>query len=336
MPTISYDTQAVLAGDKVRFQGQEVAFVIATDEYIARDALPLIDVEYEPLPAIVNARKALDPDAPLIRDDKEGQVDNLAEPDLGGRRRGGDRTARSPRPTRSSTRDIIYPRCHPAPLETCGMIADFNPKTGQLDIYNGNQAPNAHRTVYAHVAGLAEHMIRIQCNDIGGGFGNKVPVYPGYVCAIAGSIVAGVPVKWIEDRSENLMSTGFARDYIMHADMCAKDGKITGLRVDVIADHGAFDSTAQPTKFPAGFFHICCGSYDLQAAHVKVKAVYTNKAPGGVAYRCSFRITEAVYLVERMVEALALEMGVDPIELRMTQLHPARAVPVRDDHRLDV
>ncbi|MFL5521885.1 MAG: molybdopterin cofactor-binding domain-containing protein, partial [Gemmatimonadales bacterium] len=197
------------------------------------------------------------------------------------------------------------------------MIADFNPETGQLDIYNGNQAPHAHRTVYAHVAGLAEHMIRIRCNDIGGGFGNKVPVYPGYVCAIAGSIVAGVPVKWIEDRTGNLTSTGFARDYIMHAEMCAKDGKITGLRVDTIADHGAFDSTAQPTKFPAGFFHIVCGSYDLQASHVKVKAVYTNKAPGGVAYRCSFRITEAVYLVERMVEALALEMHVDPIDLRM-------------------
>ena len=215
------------------------------------------------------------------------------------------------------TRDIIYPRCHPAPLETCGMIADFNPQTGQLNIYNGNQAPHAHRTVYAQVAGLAEHMIRIQTGDIGGGFGNKVPIYPGYVCAIAGSIVAGAPVKWIEDRSENLMSTGFARDYVMHAEMCSKDGKITGLRVDVIADHGAFDSTAQPTKFPAGFFHIVCGSYDLQASHVKVKAVYTNKAPGGVAYRCSFRITEAVYLVERMVGALALEMGVDPIELRM-------------------
>ena len=197
------------------------------------------------------------------------------------------------------------------------MIADFNPETGQLDIYNGNQAPHAHRTVYAHVAGLAEHMIRIRCYDIGGGFGNKVPVYPGYVCAIAGSIVAGVPVKWVENRSENLMSTGFARDYVMHAEMCSKDGKITGLRVDVIADHGAFDSTAQPTKFPAGFFHIVCGSYDLEASHVKVKAVYTNKAPGGVAYRCSFRITEAVYLVERMVDALALEMKVDPIELRM-------------------
>jgi aerobic carbon-monoxide dehydrogenase large subunit len=316
MPTISYDTQAVLAGDKVRFQGQEVAFVIATDEYIARDGCALIDVEYEPLPPVVNARKALDPDAPLIRDDKQGQVDNLASPSW----EAGDEEATDRVFAEADVvvkRDMIYPRCHPAPLETCGMIADFNPKTGQLDIYNGNQAPNVHRTVYAHVAGLAEHMIRIRCNDIGGGFGNKVPVYPGYVCAIAGSIVAGVPVKWIEDRSENLMSTGFARDYIMRGEICAKDGKITGLRVDVIADHGAFDSTAQPTKFPAGFFHICCGSYDLEAAHVKVKAVYTNKAPGGVAYRCSFRITEAVYLVERMVHALALETGEDEIDLRM-------------------
>ena len=316
MPTISYDTQAVLAGDKVRFQGQEVAFVIATDEYIARDGTALIDVEYEPLAPIVDARKALDSDAPLIRDDKEGQVDNLASPTW----EAGDEEATDRAFAEADIvvkRDMIYPRCHPAPLETCGMIADFNPETGQLDIYNGNQAPNVHRTVYAHVAGLAEHMIRIRCNDIGGGFGNKVPVYPGYVCAIAGSIVAGAPVKWIEDRSENLMSTGFARDYIMSSEICAKDGKITGLRVDVIADHGAFDSTAQPTKFPAGFFHICCGSYQLQAAHVKVKAVYTNKAPGGVAYRCSFRITEAVYLIERMVDALAREMGVDQIDLRM-------------------
>ena len=255
MPTISYDTQAVLAGDKVRFQGQEVAFVIATDEYSANDALQLIDVEYEPLPAIVNARKALDADAPLIRDDKTGQRDNLASPTW----EAGDEAATDAAFAEADTvvtRDIIYPRCHPAPLETCGIIADFNPKTGQLDIYNGNQAPHAHRTVYAHVAGLAEHMIRIKCNDIGGGFGNKVPVYPGYVCAIAGSIVAGVPVKWVENRTENLISTGFARDYIMRSEICSKDGKITGLRVDVIADHGAFDSTAQPTKFPAGFFHI--------------------------------------------------------------------------------
>src|SRR4029453_6577299 len=128
MPTMSYDSQAVLAGDKVRFQGQEVAFVIAEDRYSARDALPLIKVEYEPLPAIVNARKALDPDAPLIRDDKVGQTDNLASPTW----EAGDEDATERAFAEADTivsRDIIYPRCHPAPLETCGMIADFNPET---------------------------------------------------------------------------------------------------------------------------------------------------------------------------------------------------------------
>jgi aerobic carbon-monoxide dehydrogenase large subunit len=316
MPTLAYDSQAVLASDKVRFQGQEVAFVVAEDRYAARDALPLIDVEYEPLPAVVDARKALDPDAPLIRDDKAGQTDNLASPDW----EAGDRTEAERVFAEADTvvtRDMVYPRCHPAPLETCGMIADMNPETGQLDIYNGNQAPTTHRTIYAQVVGLPEHKIRIMVNDIGGGFGNKVPIYPGYVCAIVGSIVAGRPVKWVEDRSENLMSTVFARDYIYRGEICAKNGKITGARVDVIADHGAFHGPAQPSKFPAGFFHIFAGSYDLEAAYCNVKAVYTNKASGGVSYRCSFRVTEAIYFIERMVNALALEMDVDPVELRM-------------------
>ena len=247
MPTISYDTQAVLAGDKVRFQGQEVAFVIATDPYSAQDALSLIDVEYEPLPAVVNARKALDPDAPLIRDDKSGQRDNLASPTW----EAGDQgrpTARSPRPTPSSAATSST-RCHPAPLETCGIIADFNPRAGQLDIGSG-QAPH-HRTVSrvaearpstrsgsaaprtsAAASATRFRSTRATCRDRrldrGRGAGQ----------------VGGEPL-------ENLMSTGFARGYVMRAEMCAKDGRITGLRVDVIADR-AFDSTAQPTKFPAG------------------------------------------------------------------------------------
>jgi aerobic carbon-monoxide dehydrogenase large subunit len=316
MPTMSADTQAVLATDKVRFQGQEVAFVVAEDRYAARDALELIEVDYEELPAVVNARKALDADAPVIRDDQEGRTDNHIFDWEAGDKAATDAVFDSAEVV--VTRDMIYPRCHPAPLETCGAVAHMDPVMGQLTLYTTTQAPHAHRTVYALVAGLPEHKIRIIPGDIGGGFGNKVPVYPGYVCAIVGSILTGKPVKWQEDRSENLMSTGFARDYVMHGEIAAsRDGKITGLRVDVIADHGAFNSTAQPTKYPAGFFHIFSGSYDLEAAHCNVKGVYTNKAPGGVAYRCSFRVTEAVYLVERMVDALALELKMDPAELRL-------------------
>ena len=206
-------------------------------------------------------------------------------------------------------------------METCGTVAHMDPVTGKLTVYSTNQAPHAHRTIYALVAGIPEHKIRIISPDIGGGFGNKVGIYPGYVLAVVGSIVTGRPVKWMEDRSENLMATSFARDYHMTGSIAStRDGKITGLKVDVLADHGAFNGTAQPTKFPAGFFHIFTGSYDLQAAHCKVSGVYTNKAPGGVAYACSFRITEAVYLVERMVDLLARELDMDPAQLRLKNL----------------
>ncbi|MFB7737263.1 aerobic carbon-monoxide dehydrogenase large subunit [Streptomyces sp. NPDC056112] len=328
MPTLSYDTQAVLATDKVRFQGQEVAFVVAEDRYAARDALELIDVEYEPLPAVVDARRALDPDAPVIRDDKDQQTDNhIFDWSAGDKERTDEVFAAAGVVVEE---DMLYPRVHPAPLETCGTVADMDAITGKLTVWSTTQAPHAHRTIYAMVAGIPEHKIRIISPDIGGGFGNKVGIYPGYVCAVVGSIVTGKPVKWVEDRSENLMSTSFARDYHMHGEIAAtKDGKILGLRVHVIADHGAFNATAQPTQFPAGFFGVFTGSYDLAAAHCAVTGVYTNKAPGGVAYACSFRVTEAVYLVERMVDVLADRLGTDPAELRMRNLLRPGQFPYR-------
>ena len=126
------------------------------------------------------------------------------------------------------------------------------------------------------------------------------------------------------------MSTSFARDYHMHTEIAStREGKILAMRVNVVADHGAFNNTAQPTKFPAGFFHIFTGSYDYPSAYCTVKGVYTNKAPGGVAYACSFRITEAAYAVERIVDCLAFELDMDPAELRMKNLLRAEQFPYR-------
>ncbi len=319
MPTLSRDVQAVLATDKVRFFGQEVAFVVAEDRYSAHDALELIQVEYEPLEPVVDARRALEPGAPVIRDDIEGKADNhIFDWEAGSRE---ETDAVFAKAEVVVSQNMLYPRVHPAPMETCGSIAHLDKVTGQLTAWSTTQAPHAHRTLYALVAGIPEHKVRIISPDIGGGFGNKVGIYPGYVLAVVGSILTGRPVKWVEDRSENLMSTSFARDYHMHGEIAAtRSGKILGLRVQVIADHGAFNGTAQPTKFPAGFFHIFPGSYDLEAAHCQVTGVYTNKAPGGVAYACSFRVTEAVYLVERMVDVLADELGLDPAEVRRQNL----------------
>ncbi|HTC81868.1 MAG TPA: molybdopterin cofactor-binding domain-containing protein, partial [Acidimicrobiia bacterium] len=320
MPTFSGDVQAVLATDKVRFQGQEVAFVVAEDRYAARDALELIQVEYELLPPVVDAHRALDADAAVIRTDLEGRTDNHIYDWEAGDAAACDKVFKR-RDVVVSTADLLYPRSHPSPMETCGSVASMDKVTGKLTCWITSQAPHAHRTVYALVAGLPEHKIQVISPDLGGGFGNKVPVYPGYVCVVVASIITGAPVKWVEDRSENLMSTGFARDYHMHGEIAAtRDGKILALRTTTIADHGAFHTTAQPTKFPAGFFSIFTGSYDLEAAHCKVTAVYTNKAPGGVAYACSFRITEAVYFVERMVDILAHDLQLDPAELRMKNL----------------
>src|SRR5690349_5302178 len=259
MPTLSSDTQAVLATDKVRFQGQEVAAVVAEDPYIAKDALELIDVDYEMLPAITTPQQALEPDAPVIRDDKEGQTDNHIYDWEAGDKEATDKAFVEA--DKVVSLDTFYPRCHPAPLETCACVADVDSGTGQATIYMTSQAPHAIRTVFALVAGLPEENIRIISPDIGGGFGNKVPVYPGYVVATAASLLLGRPVKWVEDRNENLISTGFARDFHMTGELALDgDGKMLALRVHLDSDNGAFFADAQPSKFKAGLFHIVTGS----------------------------------------------------------------------------
>ncbi len=316
MPTLSSDTQAVLVTDKVRFQGQEVAAVVAEDPYVAKDALELIEVDYDPLEPVVTPQRALEPDAPVIRTDKEDQTGNHIYHWETGDKEATDRAFVEA--DKVVSLDTFYPRCHPAPLETCGCVADVNPATGQATIYMTSQAPHAVRTVFALVAGLPEEKIRIVSPDIGGGFGNKVPVYPGYVIATAASLLIGRPVKWIEERTDNLISTGFARDFHMHGELALKaDGTMLGLRASLLADEGAFHADAQPSKFKVGLFHIVSGSYDLPAVHVAADGAYTNKAPGGVAYRCSFRVTEASYLIERLVQNAAYELGMDPADLRL-------------------
>ena len=323
MPTLAGDKQMVLADSKVLFQGQEVAFVVARDRYVAADAVELVEVEYEELPVITDPFEALQSDVTL-REDLVPGADGAHGP-----RRHPNHIFLWEEGDKSATEEVIaaadvvaeemiyYHRTHPCPLETCGCVASMDKVNGKLTVYGTFQAPHVVRTVASLLSGIDEHNIRVVSPDIGGGFGNKVGVYPGYVCSIVASIVTGVPVKWVEDRMENLMATAFARDYWMKGKIAAtKDGKITGLWCHVTADHGAFDACADPTKFPAGFFHICTGSYDIPVAYVGVDGVYTNKAPGGVAYRCSFRVTEAAYFIERMIEILAIELGMDAAELR--------------------
>ena len=298
--------------------------MIAEDRYIAADGVEAVEVEYEELPVVIDPFKALEKDAPVLREDLAGKTEgahgkryhhnHIFSWDAGDKEATDAAFSNAPV---TVTEKLLYPRVHPCPLETCGAVASFDPVRGELTTYMTSQAPHVVRTVVSMLSGIPESKVRIVSPDIGGGFGNKVGVYPGYVCAIVSSIVLGRPVKWVEDRIENLSSTAFARDYHMTGELAATaDGKILGLRTHVVADHGAFDACADPTKFPAGLFHICSGSYDIPAAHCTVEGVYTNKAPGGVAYRCSFRVTEAVYLIERMVDVLAQKLNMDKAEIR--------------------
>jgi aerobic carbon-monoxide dehydrogenase large subunit len=325
MPTLFHDKQMVLATGKVLFQSQEVAFVVAEDRYTAADAADLVEIDYEELPVLIDPHKSQDPDAPILREDREEKSNLIFHWEVG------DRAATEEELKSASVTakvNAFFPRCHPAPLETCGCVMDFNSATGKLTAWITSQAPHAHRTVFALVAGLPEQNIRVISPDIGGGFGNKVPVYPGYVCAAVAALTVGRPVKWIETRSENLQSTGFARDYHMEAELAAdKEGRLKALRVKTLADHGAFNAAAQPTKFPAGLFSICTGSYDFSSAFCEVDGVYTNKAPGGIAYRCSFRVTEAAYLIERAMDVLAQELKMDPAELRRKNFIPPENFP---------
>src|SRR4030088_537535 len=328
MPTLAGDVQAVLAEHKVLFQNQEVAFVIAEERYVAADAADLVEVEYEALPVNVDPLKAMAQDAPVIREDIKDKTEGAH-----GKRKhynhvfnwqAGDKAATDAAFANAEVtikEFIVYPRVHPCPLETCQCVASFDKIKGELTLWGTFQAPHVIRTVASLISKIPEHKIHVIAPDIGGGFGNKVGVYPGYICAIVASIVTGRPVKWVEDRIENLSTTAFARDYHITAESAAtRDGKVTGLRVDTIADHGAFDACADPTKWPAGFFNIVTGSYDFPVAHVNVDGIYTNKAPGGVAYRCSFRVTEAAYCIERAMDIMAQKLGMDPAHFRMKNL----------------
>lgn len=260
MPTLAGDVQAVLADEKVLFQNQEVAFVVASDRYAAADAVELVEVEYEELPALVDPFKAMDADAPTLREDIADKMVGAHGPRRHpnhiflweeGDKDGAEKALADADVTVEEL--ITYQRVHPCPLETCGCVASMDKINGKLTIWGTFQAPHAVRTVASLITNIPEHNIRIVSPDIGGGFGNKVGVYPGYICAAVASIVTGVPVKWVEDRIENLTSTAFARDYHMTGKIAAtKDGKITGLWCHVLADHGAFDACADPTKFPAG------------------------------------------------------------------------------------
>ena len=256
LPTFhGFDKQMVLAIGKVLFQYQEVAAVFAETRGAAVDGAEAVEVDYDPLPVVADPFTAKT-DKVLLRPDREQKTNHIFHWEVGDK----DGTTRALEGSATRvTQRIWFQRCHPAPLEPCGCVAHFD-TMGRLQFHVTSQAPHVYRTALALVTGIPEDKIHVVSPDLGGGFGNKVPVYPGYVCAIVGALKLGRPVKWVETRTENLTSTGFARDYHMDVDLGATaDGQLTALHVATTADHGAFDAAAESDEVSRRHVRHCHG-----------------------------------------------------------------------------
>jgi carbon-monoxide dehydrogenase large subunit len=301
-----------LAIDTVRYVGDGVAMVVAESREAARDALDLIAVEYEPLPAVVGQVEAMAEGAPRVHEDVPGNVafhwtvGNDPDPEF----------QSAPVVVRQS---FVQQRLIPNPMETRAALAQYDAATGTLTVWLTSQNPHIHRFLLSGILGIPEHRLRVVAPDVGGGFGSKIACYPDEVLTAFAARELGRPVKWTEQRSEHFLVTTHGRDHVQEVELAGtRDGEIRAIRVKAIANLGAYLSTAAPGVPTILFGLIVTGAYRIPRASCEVYGVYTNTTPTD-AYRGAGR-PEATYLIERMVDLYAREIGMDPVEVRRKNL----------------
>jgi carbon-monoxide dehydrogenase large subunit len=313
MPGVPVDPEKApahppLAKDRVRHVGDPIAVVIAESRYQARDAAEAIEVDYDPLPAVVDPERASDPDAPLVHDNIERNIAyfwNVQSGDVD------DALARAPVKIKQK---MMSQRLMGVPLEARAVLADYRQGQEALTIWCATQVPHLMRLNLAALLGLPEQMIRVIAPEVGGGFGVKAELYAEDVMVILASQRLGRPVKWIESRSENFQNTVQGRGQVAEYELGAdRDGRILGLRARITADLGAYLQvfTALVPTF-SGL--MAPGVYDIQNLDLQITGVFTNKT-ATAAYRGAGR-PEATYYIERMMDILADELGMDPVEVR--------------------
>ena len=320
LPDIKVAPHPALAVGKVRYTGDAVAVVVAEERYIARDALDLIEVDFEPLPVVVDAEKAIQPGAPQLHDEVPNNttfVWKIAGGDV-------DKAFREAEVVVKER--IVNQRLIPNAIEPRGMVAQYNPGSGHLTLWTATQIPHLVRLLLSMVMGIPEHKMRVIAPEVGGGFGSKLYLYPEEVIVASLSKTLGRPVKWIEERRENYVATTHGRDQVQYVEVAAqRDGTITGLRVKSIANMGAYLSTFAPGIPTILFGLMLAGNYRIPNIACEVTGVHTNTTLVD-AYRGAGR-PEATYLVERAVDLTARELGIDPAEIRRRNFVPANAFP---------
>jgi len=305
------NTPRALAVDTVRFVGDPVALVLAESPHIARDAADLVEVEYEPLPVVVDARKATQPGAPQLHQNAPNNV--VMEWECGNQAKTDAAIAGAEVVVKE---EIINQRLIPTPMETRGAIARYDVATGEFTVWMTSQAPHVMRLLLtAFVFGIPETKLRCIAPNVGGGFGQKIFCYNDMAFTMWASRKTGRPVKFVEDRSENYRYSTHGRDHITEVEIAGtREGKVTGLRIHTWANLGGYLSTIAPGIPTTLYGRIATGVYKIPAAYCKVWGVYTNTAMVD-AYRGAGR-PEASYLIERMMDRFAVEIGMDPAEVR--------------------
>jgi aerobic carbon-monoxide dehydrogenase large subunit len=310
----------VLCKNEVSYLGEPIAFVVALTRNAAEDALELIDVEYEELPAVVDPDEAFENSLSKAREELDSNIVLIEKRDYG------DVAAAFKNAPTIVKRDLVNQRVAPTPLETRGCVASFDPGTETLTLWISTQGPFQVRSDLSAILHLPENKIRVIAPEVGGGFGAKISLYSEEVLASLASIELGRPVKWIETRSENFLSMTCGRGQNQHVEIAATEkGRILGLRVRIIGDAGAYltegssDSTFTLRMVP--------GCYIIPSYSGETAVVLTNKVPHD-AYRGASR-PEATFIIERALDELARELNIDPTEIRLRNFIPKEDFPYK-------
>ena len=321
-----------VAHDKVRFVGEPIAVVVATDRYKARDGADAIVVDIEELPAVVDPEAAMEDGAPLIHEDF---ANNIA---VGGVFAGTDVDPETMEHDDAkidaafAEAEVVVSqrmrnhRLIPNAIETRGCVAHYEGAKGQLTFWSGTQNPHLERIFISGAVGLGEHQVRVIAPEVGGGFGSKINIYGEAFIACILSKQLDAPIKWVADRSEDYLSTTHGRDLIAYVDIAAnRDGKVLGLKFRLIQDIGGYEMILS-ALIPMLTNFMLSGTYDIPAIRSELTEVFTNKTSID-AYRGAGR-PEGIYFVERAMDMLAVELDMDPAELRRRNFFKAADFPV--------
>ncbi len=319
LPGMRKPHHTVIATDRVYLVGHIVAVVVAKDRYVAADAADLVEVDYDVLDAVGGPEQALAEGAPAVHPQ---WADNIA---FKFEQKGGDTDAAFASADVICKQRMISQRMVANPMETRGCVASWHAADRALTIYTSTQIPHLARTILAGMLGLDENRLRLIAPEVGGGFGCKLNVYPEEAIVSFAAMKLGVPVKWIETRRENFLSTIQGRGHVDYWEIAAKrDGTIVGVKVKIIQDLGAYFQLLTPA-IPTLSVLMMPGLYNARNIHAEIVGVFTNCVPTD-AVRGAGR-PEATYGIERMVDVLAAELKMDPAEIRFKNFVAADQFP---------